>query len=199
MAIGPVNAVAAPLTIEQQIQAEQLANAAAWQRPEESETPNGKLTQVHPLGLQTLSIEPDVTKNGNARSRVRVYQFSYALSAARLVIVSLDKNEIIKETPVLSAHLPLNSVENQAALTVLSTDPEAITVLQAEQQRRGFQPFSRFSELSVKASIFKPIDATHPCANQRCALLSLFDKSNTVFAMEPIVNLQSGALSWLNR
>ncbi len=114
-------------------------------------------------------------------------------------MVSLSDNTVLNEQPIRSVHLPLNGIENDAALAVLTANADAVSLLRADQTRRGRAPFQHMNELSVKASIYKPLKTSHPCANERCALLSLFDQTNTVFSAEPIVNLQRSSVSWLNR
>jgi hypothetical protein len=52
-------------------------------------------------------------------------------------------------------------------------------------------PFQSLDELEVKASIFEPLNKQHACARERCALLSLFDRTRTVFATEPVIYLSS--------
>ena len=153
---------------------------------------------THQLAEQTVSVEPDIGKGGAGDKQVRVYQFNYQTASARLVVV-LNTESVISESAIDSVHLPLNDRESRAALTLLAQNSEALALLRADQIRRGQKPFADLFELSVKASIFAPIDTGHPCAVYRCALLSLFDKRNTVFAMEPFVNLQLNTLGWLNR
>ena len=212
-------AVAGPLSAEQQNRALSLASQIAWpvadlESSEGFETSEGlegskssksskgstsKIGVLHSLGIQTISIEEDVIKNNDSHQQVRVYQYSYPNFSARLLVVSLANNRVVKQSLIESVHLPLTQDEHEFALTVLSADSDAITLLKADQQRRGHTPFNNINELSVKASIYKPLDKHHSCTHNRCALLSLFDTTNTVFAAEPIVNLQHGALLWLER
>ncbi len=193
--------MAAQLTPEQQRLAEQLANSMDWHSLAASVASGRSGEPEHPLAQQTLSIEESVTKKSNsARNsarQVRVYQFDYHHAIARVVVVSLTKNAVVSETLIPSPHLPLNEVESAAALNWLGDDAQALARLRAEQIRRGQTPFTNLSELSVKASIYVPIDKQHECALERCALLSLIDDGNTVFAIEPLINLQRRTVGWL--
>lgn len=191
--------VATPLNPQQQQNALELISDLSWPADEARAPQVIGPSQTHPLGLQTVSIEREVIKNSTQADQVRVYQFNYATDSARVVSVSLTEQAVIKQALIKSVHLPLTSAEQAHAIELLSANSDAITLLQADQQRRGRTPFSNINELSVKSSIYKPLNKTHRCAEERCALLSLFDSSNTVFAAEPIVNLSHGAIVWLNR
>jgi len=202
--VWPAMAAAGPLSAEQQNRALSLASEIAWpvgdlESSEDSETSANEIGVLHSLGIQTISIEEDVIKNNDSHQQVRVYQYSYPNFSARLLLVSLANNKVVKQSLIESVHLPLTQDEHEFALTVLSADTDAITLLKADQQRRGHTPFTNINELSVKASIYKPLNKHHSCTHNRCALLSLFDTTNTVFAAEPIVNLQHGAVIWLER
>ena len=77
-----------------------------------------------------------------------------------------------------------------------------IIIMQAlneEQRAHGLSELSDLTSLAVKASIFEPNDKTRLCATQRCALVSLFDSTRTVFAVEPVVNLQQLSVSTLQQ
>lgn len=193
------SAHAAPLTTEQLAKAQQMAEAEPWQLNAFATTTPRTDNAKHPLAQQTLVIEPDVTKGQVSSDRVRVYQFNYHTASARVVTLSLFNDEIETTTPIPSVHLPLNAAEIQAAIEWLANSPEALEQLRNDQIRRGLTPLVHLSELSVKASIYSPIDKADTCATERCALLSLFDNRNTVFALEPVINLQSGSQSWLAR
>lgn len=192
--VWPKLSAANPLTISEQTAAERIALQQPWRKPHSASTnPHHALTQ------QTLSVEPDVRKHKGHAKQVWVYQFNYHTASARMLVVSLTTHTVIRESAIKSPHLPLNKHESNAALTTLAANTEAMELLRADQIRRGQKPFNKLNELSVKSSVFAPIDVEHPCAVQRCALLSLFDQGNTVFAMEPVINLQHGTLGWLNR
>lgn len=193
------SAHAAPLTHEQLAKAQQMAEAEPWQLNAFATNTPRTDNPKHPLAQQTLVIEPHVTKGQVSNDRVRVYQFNYHTASARVVTLSLFSDVIETTTPIPSVHLPLNAVEIQAAIDWLAKSSEALEQLRNDQIRRGLTPLATLSELSVKASIYAPIDKTDPCATERCALLSLFDNRNTVFALEPVINLQRGTQSWLTR
>jgi len=63
-----------------------------------------------------------------------------------------------------------------------------------EQQSRGLIPLTDLRAHDVKASVFEPLITNHVCRSERCALLSIFDKTNTVFSTEPVVNLFRGTV-----
>lgn len=176
-------ALAAGLTDTQRQTASALAEAIAWPAPVAR-------TAQHPLGLQTLSVEIQEQKNRQADARVRVYQYHYDYRTTRVLVFDLLHSELMEEKLINSVHLPLNEQEIRFASTLLSQRANVVERLRDEQRRRGQTAFSALSELDVKASIFEPLDSSHPCASQRCALLSLFDDTRTVFSVEPIVNLQ---------
>jgi len=192
----PTAALAGSLSEQDLYKIRQMVAAVTW-------VDSGRAANLgpdpHPLGRQTISIEPSVGKNKDRLGDVRVYQFDYELGLARVVTVSLKTDSIVNNQAIQSVHLPLNSTESEAALTLLGTYPDAIAQLQADQIRRGDAPVQSLSELSVKASVYTPMDTAHECTVERCALLSLFDHRNTVFALEPIINLQRGTLAWLDR
>lgn len=145
----------------------------------------------HPLGVQTLSVEKQERKHSSDNRWVNVFQYHYALESARLLVVDLELGVVDSQTPIKSPHLPLNHSEIEFAAAMLENDALLMERLQAEQSARGMVPFSSLAELDLKASIFEPMNATHPCASERCALLSLFDQTSTVFSIEPVIRLQS--------
>ncbi len=197
-------AAAAPLSSDQLAKAQQMAEALPWfVTPSSADTARtdtpGTGNPKHPLAQQTLAIEPHVTKGFVSSDRVRVYQFDYHTASARVVTLSLVTEAIENSTPIPSVHLPLNAQEIQAAIDALAQSSDALEQLRNDQIRRGLTPLTTLAELSVKASIYVPIDKTDTCFDERCALLSLFDNRNTVFALEPVINLQRGTQGWLAR
>lgn len=146
---------------------------------------------THPLGLQTLSVEIQEHKHNVSDRRVRVYQFNYDDPGTRMLVVDVLESRLVSEHSIASVHLPLNASEVRFASTLLSQRADIVEQMKAEQRQRGRSVFTSLDELDVKASIFEPIDMDHPCAVQRCALLSLFDDTRTVFSIEPVINLQS--------
>ncbi|MBX2883988.1 MAG: hypothetical protein KTR32_28805 [Granulosicoccus sp.] len=180
------DAFAEGLTDPERQQAAAVADAVQW-RP----GLRNRSSTDHPLGLQNLSIESRERKKPAYDTLASVYQYHYDYQAARLLVVDLNQNLVVSEQPVNSVHLPLNQTEINLALTLLSQRIDILDRLRSEQRARGRSAFKSLQELQTKASIFEPVVKTHPCAEQRCALLSLFDHTNTVFAAEPIVNLQS--------
>lgn len=151
----------------------------------------------HPLGLQTLSIEKQEQKNSSGTRLVRVYQYDYQQESARLLVLDLLDQILVREQPIHTIHLPLNSVEIDYAISILASHGVTVDLLRAEQRRRGRAEFVQLSELDIKASIFEPMDPQHSCATQRCALLSLFDDTRTVFSVEPVVYLGDARLELL--
>ena len=197
--IWPNFATANPLSEAKQRIALRIAHQQPWPEPHITRATNVPMYPSHALSQQTISVEPYVRKHPGRDQQARVYQFNYHTASARMLVISLTQESVVRESPIHSVHLPLNEEESAAALTTLAKNTEAMDLLRNDQIRRDQKPFTDLNELSVKSSIYSPIDVTHPCATQRCALLSLFDQGNTVFAMEPIINLQMGTLGWLNR
>ncbi len=202
----PSVSLAAPLSEHERLQAGALASALQWQSTQSvSQAASQAISPVaprlagrpHPLAQQTLSIERNPSKHTVDDTQVRVYQFDYNRASSRLVTVSLADERVLSVLPIQSVHLPLNMIESETALQWLATDHDAIERLRADQIRRGQPAFDQLSELSMKASIFVPTNAEHACAVERCALLSVIDKENTVFSMAPVINLQQGTVSWL--
>ncbi len=179
------------LNLDEQNQAEELARLVPWITEQQQ-----KLTS-HPLGIQTLFIERQEAKKIVHERIARVYQYDYTSQTSRLLIIDLDQQRVIRTLPLDSVHLPLNQMEIDFARTLLAADDKLMNQLRSEQSERAVQPFTSLSELDVKASIFEPHDTNHPCAVSRCALLSLFDASSTVFALEPIVFLDSLSIGLL--
>lgn len=174
---------------DEQNRAEALARLVPWITEQQQ-----KLTP-HPLGTQTLFVERQEEKKIVHERIARVYQYDYNSRTSRLVIIDLDENSVIRTMPLDSVHLPLNQMEMEFSRKLLAADDKLMSQLRNEQLRRAVQPFASLSELDVKASIFEPLDTDHPCAVTRCALLSLFDASHTVFALEPVVFLNSLSIS----
>jgi len=156
-------------------------------------------TGAHPLQIQTLSVEMDERKKNNQQRRARVYQFNYLTQRSRLILVDLDTRALVSETPINSIHLPLNEQEIATARSLVEQNPASMTAMNIEQQSRGLPELEDLSGIDVKAIIFEPRDQTHPCAKQRCALISLFDHTRTVFSVEPLVNLQSLSVTTLQQ
>lgn len=162
-----------------------LAMNTPWVQSQRSEA------QSHPLGVQTLSIEKLESKQSPATRLLNVYQFHYDLQKARLVVVHPDKQQVLSTQSIDSVHLPLSDTEIAYATAMLTAQTTVINRLRAEQIKRGRVPFNKLTELDVKASIYEPLDIQHICHRQRCALLSLFDSTRTVFSTEAVVNLQN--------
>jgi len=172
------------LTLGQEAQARALGAVASWPSTVSARS-------FHPLGLQTLSVEKQERKGQTAVRQVHVYQYHYGHRSARLLTVDLVDNSIIGQRRIDSVHLPLNTIEIDYARTLILQDASVMQKLHEEQTRRG-QPLTRdLTELDIKASIFEPMNGLHPCSTQRCALLSLFDQTRTVFAVEPVVLLNT--------
>lgn len=176
---------AANITPQARAQAQQIANSTNWDQPRTANK------SVHPLGVQTLSIETQERKGSTETSVLMVYQFHYDLQQARLLTVDAGNSRLLKSQAVNSVHLPLNQAEIEYATSLLQKDNAIVQQLRDEQIRRGKVAFVSLSDLEVKASIYEPLDPNHDCFKQRCALLSLFDGTRTVFSTEPVINLQS--------
>lgn len=189
--------LAASLDSQAAEQAQQIADATAW-------TENGVQSRnspmlLHPLGVQTLSIEVRESKDKSRLTELSVYQFHYDLAQARLLSVDVANDRLIKSHTIDSVHLPLNQAEIAYASTLLQSHSAIIQQLREEQILRGHIAFGSLSELDVKASIYEPHDPNHPCFRKRCALMSLFDDTRTVFSTEPVINLQDGLVSLLKK
>ena len=181
--------LAGGLTLDDQTLAARMASDVPW----ETAGPQ----QLHPLGLQTLSIEKQEQKNSRGTRLVRVYQYHYGFNAARLLVLDLVERRIFRQQSIDNIHLPLNDVEINHAKTLVARQDDIVRQLRAEQRLRNRPEFVRLSELAIKASIFEPIDPAHPCAKERCALLSLFDDTRTVFSIEPVVYLGTSQVGTL--
>ncbi|MFK7996648.1 MAG: hypothetical protein AB8B87_21105 [Granulosicoccus sp.] len=172
-------------------QAQWIADDAIWVQPRsESKDP-------HPLGIQTLSIEIQETKENLLSPLLKVYQYHYDLMQARVLTIDTDNSRVLRSQVINSVHLPLNQTEISFAHQLLQSNTAIVDQLRNEQALRGQTAFQLLSELDVKASIYEPLDSTHSCFEQRCALLSLFDNTRTVFSAEPVINLQSRKASLL--
>lgn len=183
--------LAAELTENQRSVASVLTEDMPWPQAR-------SVSERHPLGAQTLSIEKQERKNHHRVRWVNVYQYNYPQQTARLLVVDLDHNEIIKQSAINTAHLPLNQTEIDYAIQLLTNNAELVARLNTEYAHRHSMPFTRVSELDIKASIYEPRSTEHSCHLNRCALLSLFDHSRTVFTIEPVVNLSTLSVSILN-
>ena len=159
-------------------------------------------TTTHPLGVQTLVVEREPRKASPATASgerlARVYQHDHGSRRTRRVRMDLASGAVLDARPIESPHLPLNDAERAWALSRLAADPALLERLRAEQRARGRVPFERLDALEVKASVFEPPDRRHPCHVERCALLSLFDATRTVFAIEPLVRFPSGRVETLD-
>ena len=188
-----VLARASSLTHEAGTQALILAEGTPWNQPRHSSG------TTHPLGVQTLSIEREENKHDPDPRRLRVYQFNYQLEQARVLSLDVSDNQVLHNQPVRSVHLPLSDKEIAFASQLLNAQEDIMSQLRDEQISRGRIAFTNLSQLDVKASIFEPLEITHPCHRQRCALMSLFDDTHTVFSVEPVINLQTLQVSVLQR
>lgn len=177
-------------------QAQLVANSTDW--IQSGLQPKAGHKNPHPLGVQTLSIEIQESKGNLQPSVLRVYQYHYDLLQARLLRVDVFNSQVLKSQLVNSVHLPLNQAEIDHATMLLQKHNAIIQQLRDEQISRGNVSFNSITDLDVKASIYEPHDPTHPCAKQRCALLSLFDDTRTVFSVEPVINLQVQHVGLLN-
>lgn len=189
---------AASLSASLSADEQQLASAQAISQPW-PQNRSAVQNNTHSLGVQTLSVELDERKKNNNQRRARVYQFNYSTQQSRLILIDLITRETIKAQIINTVHLPLNDQEIATARSLIEQQPDIIDALNVERRSRGLTELTDLSSLDVKASIFEPNDKTSLCTIQRCALLSLFDSTRTVFAVEPIVNLQQLGVSKLQQ
>jgi hypothetical protein len=183
--LTPATAIAAGLDAIAADRAAALAAKIPWVKA------RGHSDSLHPLGVQTLSVEKKESKNAADTTLLWVYQFHYDLRQSRLLTLNPSTETITKTQTIDSVHLPLNTAEIAYAISMLEAQSTIIDQLRDEQSSRGQAAFTSLAELDVKASIYEPLQQEHTCRQQRCALLSLFDNTNTVFSTEPVVNLQS--------
>lgn len=176
---------------EEQLVAESIAAQAPWEQH------TGKRLS-HPLGVQILFTEKPESKHETLERFARVYQYDYTRQSARLLDINLVTHSVTRVQAIDSVHLPLSNEEIAFASGLLAQNDALLARLRSEQSQRGSTPFVLLSELDVKASIYEPLDSDHPCALSRCALLSLFDHSHTVFSIEPLIYLNSQGVGELH-
>ena len=176
--------------------AEALARTVPWSAPRAGDREvEGGRAAAGALGVQTLAVEEEPRKGAPPGARlVRVYQHDHGTFGTRRVVVDLATARVLEARPLASPHLPLAEPERRWALARLAADDALLEALRDEQRRRGEPAFASLDELDVKASVFEPTDPRHVCARERCALLSLFDRSRTVFAAEPLVRFADGTV-----
>ncbi len=172
----------------------EMANLQPWQLLR-----NAQSEPAHKLGVQTLSIELDERKKGDQRRRARVYQFNYDSQQSRLVLVDLQQGAVQKVQLIDTVHLPLNQAEIALARTLVEQNTDIMQRVNQIQRTRGLSDLNDLSNIEVKASIYEPDNNASTCAVQRCALISLFDQTRTVFAVEPLVNLQNLSVTTLQQ
>jgi len=204
LSINAIADTAVGLASDEQLLADRLANNQAWQQQhsslkQNSLKHNSLKSSPHELGTQTLSIELDERKKNDRTRRARVYQFNYHIGQSRLVLIDLENAIIIKQQAIDSVHLPLSSAEIATATALVEQQSEIMDKLNQIRSLRGVSPLFDLSAIDVKASIFEPDNQQHICARQRCALISLFDQTRTVFSVEPLVNLQSLTVTTLQQ
>jgi len=184
--------VYAGLSATQLNRSTQLVDQLPWREDKRKSDKN------HPLGVQTLSIELAERKKGSQARQINVFQHNYATQSSRLVRIDVDSDKVVMQQTVNSVHLPLNDAEIAYASRLVEQNARLMGLINAEQQNRGLMPLLDLDSLDVKASVFEPLDAAHVCHTERCALLSLFDKTSTVYVTEPVVNLLRGTVQSLS-
>ncbi len=178
--------------------ASRIAQSQSWQQQRSLPQQRNALPQKnHPLQIQTLSIELDERKKDKATRRARVYQFNYNTQHSRVLLIDLERQTVLTEQAIASVHLPLNEQEIATAKSLIEKNTTLMQQLNAALEKRGLPQMNDLSLLDVKASVFEPANQSHPCTSQRCALISLFDQTRTVFALEPVVNLQQLSVNTL--
>ncbi|MFK7860692.1 MAG: hypothetical protein AB8B64_17870 [Granulosicoccus sp.] len=182
---------ASTLDPEARHKAKLIADDTAWVLPRSG------YRAPHPLGVQTLSIESQESKRKQPFSVLKVYQYHYDLMQARVLSVDTDNARLLSSRIIHSVHLPLSAAEITYASRLIQSNRYVIGQLRKEQVKRGVSAFVLITELDVKASIYEPMNPEHACYRQRCALMSLFDETHTVFAAEPVVNLQTQQVNFL--
>ena len=172
------------LSIEEQQFVSTVADLQVWHQAQSLKN------EQHLLDIQTLSIELDEHKKNKNQRRAVVYQFNYNSQQSRLLLFDLDSREVTGIQTINTVHLPLNEQEIATARSIVEQQPEIMRALNKEQASRGLPVLFDLSEIDFKVSIYEPNEASNLCATERCALVSLFDRTRTVFALEPLVNLQ---------
>ncbi len=182
----------AGLSADQVQRTAELVNVLQWQPA------TRKSSTAHPLGIQTLSIELAERKKGSQSKQIKVFQHNYLSQSSRVVIIDFDTDRVVKQQKINSVHLPLNEAEIEYARALVENNNQLMDLFNQEQLSRGLSQLHGLSALDVKASVFEPLGAEHECQRERCALLSLFDKTNTVLVTEPVVNLLRGTVTTLS-
>ncbi len=155
-------------------------------------------TPAHPLGIQVLLIEPKEQKkttNSNAKM-VEVFTFDHNTHAAERTLVNLTMGTISHSQTINGIHLPLSDEEIEFAINAVRNDLNVYAKLQKEHAAQGHtETDDVMSDLQLRVSIWVPLSAEHEgvsgCIHERCALISIFDKHNVSYAIEPVVKLKT--------
>jgi hypothetical protein len=182
----PVIVVAAELSKTEQAAAKDIGDDMPWQPTTRSNV------ALHPLNIQTLSIEADWKKHTSNQRLARVYQYNHNQQTSRLLVIDINSQLIVREQAINSVHLPLNDTEIDYAKSLLDSNRAIYTLLNRERAQRSLEPVFKLTQYDVKASIYEPDNTAHVCALQRCVLFALVDQSLTVSSIEPLVSLHTG-------
>jgi len=151
--------------------------------------------------VQTLSVESIRTKRSQSdagQTAVHVYQFDHNAQISRLVMVDPINGVALKQRTIDSVHLPLNTAEIDYARAALLANDAAMTRLASTRTDRDAYPDSTLDGLNAKAVIFEPDNSSHRCAVTRCVLLAFFDNNYRALPVEPIVELATRSIIWLD-
>lgn len=187
----PISVISAELTGAEKAIARGVIDNLPWASTTRS------TVAVHPLGIQTLSVEADWKKHASGQRLARIYQYNHSRQSSRLLIIDIDAQSIVREQAINSVHLPLNSAEIEYAQLQLKNNAPIFALLNQERAQQSLEAVSELTQYEVKASIYEPYSATHACAEQRCVLFALVDQSLTVSSIEPLVNIYTGSVSLL--
>ena len=194
----PLLAIAGELSQSEHAVASNLAAATPW--PTSDATPRAtiaKQSAVHPLGLQTLSIEADWKKHADGARLARIYQYDYTQLKSRLLVIDVNSEQVLREQLIGSVHLPLSDDEINYAATLINSDATLLLHINQERALRSLEPINTLESFDVKASIYEPTMNDHLCSEQRCVLFALVDTTLTVSSVEPLVLLNHGEVRLL--
>jgi len=186
----------APLTLQEKNAAESAAlnhqSTSATTRRSSISNPD------HPLGVQTLLIEPQEQKKTSPGSQkiAEVFTFNHHTHSAERTLVDLPSNTVISTEQIHGVHLPLSDAEIDFSIEAVRNDTQVQTKIFEEHASIGHRNTPDVLEgLQLRVSIWVPTTPAHAgnsqCDQERCALISLFDADNLSYVTEPVVNLKT--------
>lgn len=150
--------------------------------------------------LEWLSIAVKKTKNKNELARqsrhADVFLYDYRIEKSLYGVVDLQSQQLLEIRALPNHHLPLNSQERSAALTLVWSNKAVVDLISTELTSLDSGLSINTGNLRAKVAVFQPhhtlSEEEQICQQRRCARINFTTPTQLSLSIEPIVLLATG-------